>query len=269
MRGTSGAESGRWYAGAAVSVPAYGTTEAGVPCPSGAFPTGGGGRGSDGVFLIGSSPDSTTSPNRWTVRGHNRYSVPGTLTAFVVCTSSGSHIGGTIGGSVQPGSEGATRDRCGSPTVATGVGWRSATGMYISAAGVFGNRTAVEANNEDTVSHDLFLTQMCAEGAHSQHTGSRVVLQQYQTATATVSCPAGEVPTGGGASRGTGAIWSRRRGPPTAAAGKCAPPTRRPTPALCSPRSSARGRDDPAAVQDFMTKRRARPEAVVQCVTRT
>ncbi|AWZ08842.1 MULTISPECIES: hypothetical protein [unclassified Streptomyces] len=114
--------------------------------------------------------------------------MPGTLSAFVVCTSSGSHIGGTIGGSVQPGSEGATRDRCGSPTVATGVGWRSAPGMYISAAGVFGNRTAVEANNEDTVSHDLFLTQMCAEGAHSQHTGSRVVLQQYQTAAATVSC---------------------------------------------------------------------------------
>ncbi|AWZ16146.1 hypothetical protein DRB96_32275 [Streptomyces sp. ICC1] len=72
--------------------------------------------------------------------------------------------------------------------MATGVGWRSAPGMYISAAGVFGNRTAVEANNEDTVSHDLFLTQMCAEGAHSQHTGSRVVLQQYQTAAATVSC---------------------------------------------------------------------------------
>lgn len=184
-----------------VTVPGYGTAQATVPCPSGTFPTGGGGRSSEGILLIES--DTGPGSTSWVVTGQNRYSVPGTVSAFVICTPAGSHVGGTTGtGPVRPGYEGSQDGSCHQDQVATGIGWRVQPRVYVSSAGVFGGKSQVHVLNEDTVNHDIYLTQMCFTTPHSQHTGPQVLMQAYQTATARVTCPAGEVPTGGGGSTG-------------------------------------------------------------------
>ncbi|MFG2296840.1 hypothetical protein [Streptomyces sp. NPDC048603] len=188
------------HVSATVTVPAFGTAEATVPCPAGTRLSGGGGRSSDGAFLIRSQPGAGTT---WVAGAHNRYSVPGTVSAFVICTTAGDQTWGTTGSGVQPGREGAHRGSCFQDEVATGIGWRAAPLMYVSSAGVFGGKSAVEVLNEDTTSpHDLQLTPVCATTPHSQHTGPQILMQGYQTATARVSCPVGEVPTGGGGSTG-------------------------------------------------------------------
>ncbi|MEV7614344.1 hypothetical protein [Streptomyces sp. NPDC089799] len=188
------------HVSATVTVPAFGTAEATVPCPAGTYPSGGGARSSDGVFLIRSRPGQN---NTWVAGGHNRYSVPGTVSAFVICTSAGSHNGGTTGTSVHAGWEGGATGSCHQDEVATGIGWSTAPLMYVSSAGVFGGKSSVDVLNEDSSSpHDVQITPMCFTTPHSQHTGPQILMQGYQTASATVSCPAGEVPTGGGGSTG-------------------------------------------------------------------
>lgn len=187
------------HVSAAVAVPAYGTAEATVPCPGGTFPSGGGARSSEGILLIGSTTGAGSS---WVATAQNRYSVPGTVTAFVICTSAGSHVGGSTGSGVRAGYEGVHTNSCAQDEVATGIGWRTAPRMYVSSVGVFGGKTSVHVLNEDTAPHDVTLTQMCFTTPHSQHTGPQVLMQAYQTLSASVTCPAGEVPTGGGGSTG-------------------------------------------------------------------
>ncbi|MBV2152290.1 hypothetical protein [Kitasatospora sp. SUK 42] len=178
---------------------------ASVTCPSGEVPTGGGGRsGGDSVFLLAST---THGDNNWIVTGVNTSSITSqTLAAFVVCTAPGTTTFGGNGPQItlQPGEINHVRTSCDLGQVATGGGWEATgTRTFVSVSAALGDTWLDEGTNRDTAPEGLLVTPMCSTTPHTQVTGPSTAVQPGETATATATCPAGQVATGGG---GTGQL---------------------------------------------------------------
>ncbi|KNB53733.1 hypothetical protein [Streptomyces caatingaensis] len=186
--------------GPRVTVPPGESARATVHCPRGEKPTGGGGAGSDGVFLTAST---THGGDDWTVRAYNSSEdTPGRLTPFVVCAPDGARFRGNgPQTALAPGVNGSVSNACPAGEVVTGGGWDT-TGdrVFVTQGSATGDVWTVRGANRAGDSQGPSVTLLCSDRPHSQHLGRQVVLEPGRTASATVACPGGEVPTGGGGS---------------------------------------------------------------------
>lgn len=183
------------------------TAVAVAPCPQGTTPTGGGAKvGNDSlaaVFLSDVAPEG----NSWRVRAYNSTNEVQTVHPRVVC-STDSTITYDVGrdSSIQPGDFNSASAGCDYPRFAVGGGVQAGPRTYVMWTEFGSIRSWSVAAKYTDYSPDAPLSYVRALAVCSDSEPSlklfKVNLAGGEVGTAHVECPAGQVPTGGGAGSG-------------------------------------------------------------------
>ncbi|MGV9316596.1 hypothetical protein ACWDR0_31085 [Streptomyces sp. NPDC003691] len=185
------------FQGPIVTVPAHGTVDTSVPCPSGTVPSGGGaGVTGQGSFIS----SSAASGNSWAVKASNITDTPKQAAAYVVCTAA-THTRITGGRVTVPGGGKATAFAdCPS-------GWRPSGGGFVTTEPFLSSsrmdvdatgRWRVDLANNDGPAHGASAFVVCTTVPVSIRETS-IVLQPGEQNHVTAVCLSGQRITGGGA----------------------------------------------------------------------